>query len=181
VKILSVRLLWLLVFLWAPSAWAEGHSVGLFVGQVWPSGDMANGIDGAVTPGLTYEYEASEVFNAYASVSSGSHSTGRLKVTSTTVGMKAHLVYLDKLAPYALLGAGLYFVNRSVGNERAKTTNFGFHLGLGAELDLSERFFMGLQFDLHNLFAASTALPIAGRVENSGRWAGFFLRGGVRF
>jgi hypothetical protein len=84
-----------------------------------------------------------------------------------------------------LVGAGLYFVNKNflTNNtvETAKKTVFGFHLGLGAELDLSERFFMGLQFDIHSLFAGTAVLPSARHVEISGRWTGFFIRGGVRF
>jgi hypothetical protein len=80
-----------------------------------------------------------------------------------------------------MLGAGLYFVDKAYGNERAEKTNFGLHLGLGAELDLSDMFFMGLEFDVHNLFSSTVNLPVRGRTEISGRWSGFFLRGGVRF
>jgi len=163
---------------------AEGdHGAGLMVGQVWPSGDIGNGLDGNVAPGIFYEYGASEVFSLYAQAVPSSHNEGVLKMTATSLGMKAHLVYYDKLAPYVMVGAGLYFVNREVGvaRERARKTVFGVHLGLGAELDLSEQFFIGLQFDIHSLFAGSVNLPVNGKTEISGRTAGFFLRGGVRF
>ena len=63
----------------------------------------------------------------------------------------------------------------------ASKTVFGLHLGLGAELDLSQLFFLGLQFDVHSLFAGTAITPSTKRVEISGRWTGFFLRGGVRF
>lgn len=172
--------------LWSSPALAAvgDHALGFQVGQVWPSGEIGRERDGSVAPGLFYEYTASEVFSVYASGVTSSHNSGALKLKSATVGMKAHLVYYDKLAPYAMVGAGLYSVKRLVGSrtiETASTTNFGFHLGLGAELDLSERFFLGLQFDIHNLFAAYDQLVVNGRTENSGRWTGFFLRGGVRF
>lgn len=163
---------------------AEGdHSAGLLVGQVWPAGEIGKDVDGTVAPGLFYEYAASEVFSVYANAVQSSHNEKALRMLSTSAGIKAHLVYIDKLAPYALVGAGLYFVKKRVGaaNETAEKTNFGLHLGLGAELDLSERFFMGLEFDIHNLFASTTELPVNGRTEISGRWTGFFLKGGVRF
>jgi hypothetical protein len=80
------------------------------------------------------------------------------------------------------VGAGLYFVKRRLGTlEEAKKTLFGLHLGLGGELDLSQRFFVGLELDVHNLFTGTVNMPVAGRTELSGRWTGFFLRGGVRF
>lgn|GEM_PF-3973722 len=177
-----VFVLWLLGT--TPALAAEGtHSAGLMVGQVWPSGDIGNGLDGNVAPGLFYEYAASEVFSLYSQIIPSSHNEGVLKLTATSVGMKAHLVYYDKLAPYVMVGAGLYFADREVGvaRERAKKTVFGIHLGLGAELDLSEMFFIGLQFDIHSLFAGTVNLPVNGKTEISGRTAGFFLRGGVRF
>ena len=164
---------------------AEGdHAAGLMVGQVWPSGEIGKDVDAAVGPGIFYEYGASDVFSLYAEAVKSSHSEGNLKVTSTSLGMKANLVYLDKLAPYAMLGAGLYFVNKRVGPVSqflAKKTLFGLHLGLGAELDLSQRFFLGLELDIHNLFTGSATVPGYGKTEISGRWTGFFLRGGVRF
>lgn len=182
----SIRLLGFFLFLCAlPSAnAAEGdHGAGLMVGQVWPSGDIGNGLDGNVAPGIFYEYGASDVFSLYAQVVPSSHNDGVLKMTATSVGMKANIVYYDKLAPYVMVGAGLYFVDREVGaaRERAKKAVFGVHLGAGAELDLSEMYFIGLQFDIHSLFAGSTQLPINGKTEISGRTAGFFLRGGIRF
>ncbi len=160
---------------------AGDHAAGLMIGQVWPSGEIGKDVEGNVAPGLFYEYTASDVFSLYASGIKSTHSQGNLKLLSTNVGMKANLVYFDKLAPYALVGAGLYFVKKRIGAETAEKTNFGIHLGLGAELDLSELFFIGLEFDIHNLFAGSVHLPVAGAKEISGRWTGFFLRGGVRF
>jgi len=160
------------------------NSVGLLVGQVWPGGKIADGIDGGnVAPGLSYEYAASDVFSVYAQGVRSTHEDGALTVTSTTAGLKAHLVYYDKLAPYVLVGGGLYFVNKDFASpaETARKTNFGFHLGFGADLDVSDRFFAGLQLDLHSLFSGNTTLPSGRRVEISGRWTGFFLRGGIRF
>lgn len=166
----------------SPANAAEGdHSAGLMVGQVWPAGEIGKNVDGAVAPGLFYEYTASDVFSLYAMGVRSSHNNEALKLLSTSLGIKANLVYFDKLAPYAMLGAGLYFVDKRIATETAEKTNFGIHFGLGAELDLSEKFFIGLQFDIHNLFAGTVDLPIAGRTEISGRWTGFFLRGGLRF
>ena len=166
----------------APSSAAEGqHSVGLMVGEVWPSGIIGQNVDSAVAPGLSYEYSASDVFSVYLNSIRSSHTNDSTRIWSNSVGIKSNLFYIDKLAPYAMLGAGLYFVKKTIGIETAYKTNFGVHLGLGADLDVSERVFLGLEFDVHNLFASHVMLPIAGKQEISGRWAGFFLRGGIRF
>lgn len=159
------------------------HAAGLLVGQVWPAGEIGKDVDSAVSPGLFYEYSASDVFSVYFEGVHSSHSEGNLKLLTTTAGIKAHLLYLDKLAPYVMLGTGLYFVTKkfSPTNEIAHKTNFGVHLGAGLELDLSDRFFMGLELDIHNLFTGYAMLPVKGKTEISGRWTGFFLRGGVRF
>lgn len=158
------------------------HGAGLMVGQAWPAGEIGRDLDGTVAPGIFYEYQASDVFSAYAQGIFANHNDSALKVTSTNVGMKAHLVYYDKLSPYVLVGAGLYFVNKAYSSlENASKTVFGFHVGLGAELDISERFFAGLEFDVHSLFAGPANTNYGRRVEISGRWTGFFLRGGVRF
>lgn len=166
-----------------PSAVAApgDHSAGLKVGQVWPSGEIGKSVEGSVAPGIFYEYGASDVFSVYAEGVRSSHTDGLLKVLSTTAGIKANLFYIDKLAPYALLGAGLYFVRQRFGAEEARKTNFGLHLGVGADLDISDRFFAGFAFDLHNLFASTATLPSGSRREISGRWTGFFLKGGLRF
>ncbi len=169
----------------SPARGGEGdHSAGLLVGQTWSAGEIGKGIEGgSVAPGLIYEYAASEVFSVYAQAVRSEHGEGALRVFSTTAGIKAHLVYYDKLAPFVLVGAGLYFVrkNFTAPDESAKKTVFGFHLGLGADLDISERFFAGLQFDIHSLFAGTAIMPSTRRAEISGRMTGFFLRGGVRF
>lgn len=161
---------------------AEGdHSAGVIVGQVWPSGDIGEGMEGSVAPGLFYEYAASEVFSVFAEGLRSSHTNKSLKIATYSVGIKSVLIYLDKLAPYALLGMGLYDVEKVYGSETAGKTLFGFNLGLGADLDLNERAFVGMAFQLHNIFSGSVDLPVRGRTELSGRWTGLFLRGGFRF
>lgn len=174
----------LLVLSSAPALAAGNHSVGLLLGQVWPAGKIGEGVDGgSVAPGLSYEYEASEVFSVFAQGVRSYHEEGSLTLLSTTAGLKAHLVYYDKLAPFVMVGAGLYHVTRDyvAPTETAKKTVFGLHLGFGADLDVSESFFAGLQLDIHSLFSGTAILPSSRRVEISGRWTGFFLRGGVRF
>lgn len=187
VKTLKVEWIGLLGFLFslslAPLAKAEpgDHSAGLMLGQVWPAGEIATNVDGNMAPGIFYEYTASDVFSLLASGVQSKHSDGLLKIFSANVGMKANLVYFDKLSPYAIVAAGIYNVKKRYGAETISKTNFGLQLGLGAELDISERFFIGLQFDVHNLFSSNVTLANGTRQEISGRWTGFFLRGGVRF
>jgi len=159
------------------------NAAGLMVGQIWPAGQIGANVDGAMAPGIFYEYEASDVFCVYGQGLFANFNYGGLKTTDTTVGIKAHLVYYDKLAPFVLVGAGLYFVKLATSSptEIASKTVFGFHLGAGADLDITERFLIGLQFDVHSLFAGTAITASTKRVEISGRETGFFLRGGVRF
>ena len=159
------------------------HSVGIKVGQVWPTGDIGKGVDPAVKPGIFYEYGASDVFSIQAGVLPTSFSDGALSVLVTHASMKAHLFYFDKLAPYVMVGAGVYSVSQkiSVTQETAEKTVFGIHLGFGADLDLNEAICMGLGLDIHNLFTGTVNLPRNGRTEISGRLAAFLVHGGYRF
>ena len=159
------------------------HAIGLQIGQAWPAGEIGKNREGALVPGFFYEYMASDVFSLSANLYRSSHNDGALKLNSATVGIKANLVYFDKLSPYATLGAGLYGVKNQVGaaRETASKTVFGLALGVGADLDLNDQWFIGLLFNIHNLFSGSVNLPVNGRTEISGRWSGFLLRGGFRF
>lgn len=165
-----------------PSSSANRHSAGLQFGQVWPAGKIGDGVDGSTAPGLFYEYSASNVFSLQVSVVRSSHND-RVKLFSTAAGIRANLTYFDKLVPYAFGGVGLYFVDRQPlrTTSNLKTTNFGVNLGLGADLDLGDSFFVGLWIGLHNLFSARGTLPSGASEENSGRWSAFFIRAGVRF
>ena len=167
----------------AQAAEEKAHSAGLMIGQAWPSGEIGKDVDGNVAPGIFYEYAASDVFSLYTNYLYSTHTNSKLTLGSSDLGIKANLVNYDKLSPYAFLGMGLYFVNKRIGaaNEIASATLFGFNLGTGADLDLSDRFYIGMFFTFHNMFAKTLTLPIAGNTELSGRWAGIFLRGGVRF
>ncbi|NUM89789.1 MAG: hypothetical protein HUU37_11330, partial [Bdellovibrionales bacterium] len=134
---------------------------------IWPSGEIGHDMDGAVAPGLFYEYEASEVFSVYGNVFKSNHTNDKLKLLSKAAGIKAVLVYVDKYVPRTA--------------ETAAKTLFGFNAGVGADLDLNDQFFVGMAFHLHNIFSGAVDLPVNGRTELSGRWTGFFLRGGIRF
>lgn len=159
------------------------HAVGLKVGQIWPTGNIGQGVDPAVKPGIFYEYGASDVFSIHAGILPTSFSEGALSVFVTHASMKAHLFYFDRLAPYVMVGAGVYGVSQKVGaaQETAKKTVFGIHLGFGADLDLNDKIFMGLGLDIHNLFTGTVTLPSNGRTEISGRLAAFLVHGGYRF
>lgn len=159
------------------------HAAGLQFGQVWPAGDIGNGADGSIAPGLFYEYSASQLFALQVNLVRSSHND-RLTIFSTTAGIRANLTFFDRLVPYASAGVGMYFVDRMIGTtpaEELSTTNFGLNVHLGADLDLNPSFFMGLWLGLHNLFSASGTTQTGTAMENSGRWSALFIRAGMRF
>ncbi len=185
-KLVLLSSLVTLFFLSIPLSYAADdlpHSAGITVGQVWPSGDFGKDVEGAVAPGLFYEYAASDVFSVYAEALRSNHSSDSLKLWNYAAGIKSVLIYIDKLAPYAFVGMGLYHVDRNLPatNETATKTLFGFNFGLGADLDLNDRVFVGMDFQFHNVFTGSVDLPGAGHTTVSGRWSGLFMRAGYRF
>jgi opacity protein-like surface antigen len=165
----------------AATAASFNHSAGLMVGQVWPSGNFGQNIEGSVGPGIFYEYAASDIFSVYAEALKSTHASDSLKITSYAAGIKSVLIYIDKLAPYAEFGMGLYNVDQAVAAGTASKTLFGFNIGVGADLDLNDRVFAGMVFQFHNIFTGTAELPNGGHTEISGRWSGLFIRGGFRF
>jgi len=162
-----------------------GHAAGLQFGQVWPAGSIGENVDAAISPGLFYEYQTSEVFGVKADWIRSRHSSGNndLDIDTFSGAIKANLIYYDSLVPYAFFGMGLYVVDKSVAstNETASKTLFGMNFGFGADLDLSSSAFLGMSFTVHNLFSGNSTLPSGTSHQISGRWSGFFLRGGMRF
>lgn len=165
----------------------NSNAAGFQFGQVWPAGAIGHNADGSIAPGIFYEYAASPIFSVQVNLIRSSHND-ILTLFSTTAGIRANLTYYDRLVPYATAGVGLYSVHRKLDNPtvggpmlEVNTTNFGLNFGLGADLDLSESFFMGLWVGLHNLFGAKTSTSAGTTEENSGRWSALFIRAGMRF
>lgn len=173
------------------SAYAQGelkkHTAGLQVGQVWLAGEISENVENNIGYGALYEYTASDVFSAQASFMRSSHDE-ILTITSTGLAFKANLFFYDQLVPYALVGMGLYFVNQDIipaesttPVETVSATVFGLNVGLGADLNLGEDVFSGMQFSLHNLFSSTQTTETLGKQEISGRFANFLIRAGYRF
>ncbi len=172
----------------SPGNEIHSHSAGLQFGQVWVTGDFVEEALSTTAPGLFYEYRASDVFALkidlkWISLKQGLHND-RLSIFSSTAGIRANLVYYDKLVPYAAFGVGLYFVDKSTPDspgEDLSTSNFGVNLTLGSDLNLSDRAFVGLALTLHQLFSDTATLPNDTKTDVSGRWSSFLLRAGMRF
>lgn len=185
----------MVLFLWTQGAFAQGtvvaspgneirfHSAGLQFGQVWAAGNLGEGISSTTAPGLFYEYRASDIFALKVDLKRSSHDE-QLSIFSSTAGIRANLVYYDKLVPYAAFGVGLYFVNKEIpgfADQDSSTTHFGVNLTLGSDLDLNDQVFVGLALTLHQLFGDTATLPNDTEAEVSGRWSSFLLRAGMRF
>ncbi len=165
--------LFLLFFLSTP-AWAENspHTVGVRFGQVWPAGILGEGVNANTSPGLFYEYAASESFSLHSNITRSTHNE-LLYLTSATLGIRGNLFFVDQLVPYVSAGVGLYNAKK-----KDNTTHFGMNLSFGTDLDLNNTSLIGLSMEFHNIFASNASVDSG---EVSGSWISFLVRGGLRF
>ena len=162
----------------------EGSAAGVQVGQVWPAGKIGDDTDNTIAPGLFYEYQTGDAFGLKVDWIRARHPNDKLAVDTFSAGIKGNLIYYDALVPYAFFGMGIYSVSKLVPNMApfyADKTVFGMNFGFGADLNLSDAAFIGMQFGVHNLFSGNATLENGTTYEVSGRWSGFMLRVGARF
>ena len=135
------------------------HAVGVGIGQTFLAGDFSDTGDDSITADLFYEYSASHSFDFIANFHYSKHD---FRTTSTTVsglalGIKAKLFNFDSFSPFALGGLGFYGprMERDFDGTVVKSDSkivFGYHAGVGAELDLNHRVKVGFMGTMHNPF-----------------------------
>jgi len=138
------------------------------LGGYFPVGsDVSNyetGFDGELSlgyapdPGFAFEV-ASGTFRTQQSV--GGTTAREIRVIPVTFAIRGK-VTLKHFEPYAILGTGAYFIHDQVSNATADSTNLGLFLGVGGNVNLTERLFFGLEgrylFLRANTFNTTTSL-----------------------
>ncbi len=135
------------------------HAFGIGIGQTFLAGDFADTGEDIISADLFYEYSASHSFDFIANAHYSKHD---FRNTSTTLsglnlGIKAKLFNFDAFAPFAMGGLGFYApkMKRELEDEFVESKSkvvFGYHAGVGAELDLNHRVKVGFMGTLHNPF-----------------------------
>lgn len=157
------------------------HSLSLSVGQIWSAGNLSRDASSTVGSGILYEYAASDVFSMQAGLRRSEHQE-RLGILATTIGIRSNLVYYDQLVPYAFFGAGFYFASSPPeGDNRVNSTHFGINFGVGADLELNHKFFLGLLLSIDNLFSDRAKTPDGQEMRLTGRFSSLLLRFGFNF
>jgi len=131
------------------------HSLGLGVGQTFLFGDYANNGDDGITPELYYTYSASYSFDLLANFhySKHHHSNNTVSLLGMALGLKAKLYNFDGFGPHVVGGFGFY--RPQFGADNNSKIGFGYHIGIGADLKLNERFSAGVLSHFHKPFSTT--------------------------
>ncbi len=135
------------------------HSVGVGLGQTFLTGDFGENGEDSITVDLYYKYKASYSFDLMVNGHYSSHSLAdkQSELLGLNAGIKAKLYNFDAFNPYVLGGLGFYlpsvkrFIDGSLKSSESKLS-FGTHIGIGGELELNEKFSVGVLAHYHNPF-----------------------------
>lgn len=137
------------------------HSVGIGLGQTFLAGDLADTGEDKITADILYNYSASHSFDLLAGIHASKHKfrDTQTELLGATLGIKAKLFQFDEFAPYGVGGFGFYAprVKRRLEADGEviasdRKVAFGYHLGVGADLRLNDKFTIGLLAQYHNPF-----------------------------
>lgn len=135
------------------------HSLGIGVGQTFLAGDFSDHGEDKITWDLLYNYSASHSFDLLTGFHYSKHEfrDSYAKQLGLTLGIKAKLFQFDAFSPYGVGGFGFYSpkVRRELNGVMVESESkiaFGYHLGIGGELRLNDRFTVGVLAQYHNPF-----------------------------
>ena len=138
---------------------SNAHSFGIGFGQSFLQGDFDKNGEDQIVWDLFYNYKASHSFEMLINFHHSKHEfkTTYAKIAGLNLGIKAKFYEYDAFAPYALGGFGFYApkLQRIYDNQLVETESkfvFGYHLGVGVDLRLNDRFAVGMLAHYHNPF-----------------------------
>jgi hypothetical protein len=137
------------------------QAIGFGIGQTFLLGDFKDyASNSKLSADLFYLYRASYSFdfliNAHSSSIKGD-SGQKIDLKGASFNIKGKLFDFDAFAPYIMGGLGFYFprATRLNGNTLERTESkmtLGLNMGLGADLQLNERYSFGLLTVYHKPF-----------------------------
>jgi len=135
------------------------HSFGIGLGQTFLTGDFGENGEDSITVDLYYKYKASYSFDLMINAHYSSHDLAekQSELLGLNAGIKAKLYNFDSFNPYVLGGLGFYlptvtrFIDSNLKTSESKLS-FGTHIGIGGELELNEKFSVGVLAHYHNPF-----------------------------
>jgi opacity protein-like surface antigen len=159
------------------SAKDKKHAIGFGLGQYFLAGQFDNQGQDGIGYALLYNYLSGDVFHLDAGVNfADMDGNNDLRLKSATIGVKANLLYLDNLIPFLKAGLGFYKPSGLIGAERVSKTVFGFHLGLGGDLQVHENVTVGAAFTFHNPFDAEVTNAAGQRLDLNGAFHTLLIR-----
>ncbi|MBP9674373.1 MAG: outer membrane beta-barrel protein [Bacteriovoracaceae bacterium] len=135
-----------------PKGTVHRHSVGIGLGQTFLHSDFSKiGDDKIAFPDFFYAFTASHTFDIVANIHSSKHEKGGSEITlpGFAASIKGKIFEFDDFSPFVMGGLGFYRPDTT--NTDNKTV-FGFNLGLGVDLRLTNQFKVGLLLQHHDPF-----------------------------
>lgn len=138
------------------------HNFGLQIGQVFLMGDLAKNSVDTLGYRLQYTYGVSELFGFNMTLGYSDH-TNDLSILTFNSDVRINLSWYDRVVPYAALGLGFYNVNTTAKDRYGNVVElspmlFGLHITGGANLILTDDFFIGANLDIHNIFTSTKTI-----------------------
>lgn len=170
------------LFLFPHFALSKQHALGFQIGQAWHGGFIGKGVSATTVPSLFYEWSVNDTFS-FQQIFNYTSQGRDFALKSLTINIKSNLFYIEQLVPYVSGGFSFYNVSKdSFNNNKGniKSTNLGFNINTGADLNLNNSLIFGFGLSFYQLFDKK-ANQGDKEVEVSGRSFAFFTKMGFLF
>lgn len=134
-------------FLPAHAKQLASNSVALKVGGYFPQHSDLDGFDAGANVGVALEHRVAPGFAVEGGLGyfeTENNAAAKFKVVPLTLSLKGQ-TFLQQFEPYVEAGIGVYFVDLRLGGASGDDTQVGFHLGLGANYNVTPQLFLGLE------------------------------------
>ena len=135
------------------------HQIGVGLGETFLYGKFDDRGSEKITLDFFYDYAASYSFDLLINFHLSNHTHGgeEVDLASLNMNIKSKLFNFDQFSPYALGGLGFYYPSweTKTGNTTVSSEGnfvFGWQVGFGAELDLNEKYNIGVLLMYFNPF-----------------------------
>jgi opacity protein-like surface antigen len=151
------------------------NSVTLKLGGYFPQHSDLDDFDSGANVGISLEHRVAPGFAVEGGLGyfkTKNDSAAEFEVVPLTLSLKGQ-TFFQQFEPYVDAGIGVYFIDRRLGAASDDDSQVGFHLGLGANYNVTPQLFLGLEG--RYLWVKSEALGVDARLD------GITLTGNVGF